>query len=169
MSRPLPPVAELAARYAAGATLRDLARATGTSLWRVRTALLAADVPLRGKGGRPRPATQVADWAAARRAGQTYGQIAAQAGVHTSTVHYALQRAGLAPRQRRRSPAYHAWPPRYAHSRPPATAPERAFARLFLSLPAGADVSRVLAALAAESDWVAAAADLARAARAVRT
>lgn len=168
MSRRLPPVAELAARYAAGASLLGLAAETGASYGSVRRALLAAAVPLRAGGSPARPTPQLHAWAAEHAAGRSYGQIAADAGVDASTVRKGLQRAGMAGRPRRRAPAYRSWPPRYANSRPPESPRERAFAQLFVALPAGADVSRVLAALAAEPDWVAAAEDLARAARAVR-
>lgn len=110
-----------------------------------------------------RPLPPAADLAA------LYGQyglktVSKITGSSQARVRAALVAAGVPLRQRGAAPIA----PSYPGSRPPRTARELAVARLVMSLPAGADVARVLAVLAAEPDWAAAAEDLARAARAVR-
>lgn len=99
-------IAAMAARYKAGATIRQVATRVGRSIGTVRAVLRDAGVIVRQHqpGRKPIPWTpeQIAAMVAEYQAGATIREVAARAGHGYSTVHGVLREAGVSIRARGR-------------------------------------------------------------------
>jgi transposase-like protein len=89
----------MAARYAAGDVVREIARAEGVRRGTVLAAARRAGIEIRPSGGPRRTPTHVHERALrAYAAGEPMVAVAAEAGVHVGTLAYWCRRDGLPPR-----------------------------------------------------------------------
>jgi hypothetical protein len=91
--------ARMAARYAAGEVVREIARAEGVRRGTVLAAARRAGLEIRPSGGPRQTPTHVYERALrAYAAGEPMAAVAAEAGVHVGTLAYWCRRDGLPPR-----------------------------------------------------------------------